>query len=55
MKIRKIGVFNGAEVTDLDLTKPLNDDVVVALEQSHAPASRVTIRIFTSKAPRSGE
>ena len=34
--VRKIGVFLGAEVTNVDLTKPLPTEAVDALKQAHA-------------------
>jgi taurine dioxygenase len=36
MRIRKLGVFIGAEVVGLDLAKPLNRGTVAALTQAHA-------------------
>lgn len=36
LQIRRIGVFLGAEVTGLDLTRPLDGDTVEALRQAHA-------------------
>lgn len=36
LQIRRIGVFLGAEVTGLDLTRPLDADTVEALKQAHA-------------------
>ena len=36
MEIRKVGVFLGAEVTGLDLTKPLAEDSVDSIRQAHA-------------------
>lgn len=36
LQIRRIGVFLGAEVTGLDLTRPLDGDTVETLRQAHA-------------------
>lgn len=35
-KVRRIGVFLGAEVTDIDLTRPLDQQTVDSLTQAHA-------------------
>ena len=36
LKIRRLGVFLGAEVTGIDLTRPLDEPTVEALKQAHA-------------------
>jgi taurine dioxygenase len=36
LKIQRIGVFLGARVTGVDLTKPLDDSTIAALRQAHA-------------------
>ncbi|HYF17323.1 MAG TPA: TauD/TfdA family dioxygenase, partial [Ramlibacter sp.] len=36
LSIRRIGVFLGAEITGLDLTRPLDQATVAALRQAHA-------------------
>lgn len=36
LSVRKIGVFLGAEVTDVDLSQPLDEKTVAAIAQAHA-------------------
>ena len=36
LSIRRVGVFLGAEVTGVDLTKPLDEPAVAAIRQAHA-------------------
>src|SRR5918996_4373388 len=36
LRIRRVGVFLGAEVTGVDLTRPLDEATVEALKQAHA-------------------
>ena len=36
ISVRKLGVFLGAEVTDVDLSKPLDDETIIAIAAAHA-------------------
>ena len=36
LRIRRVGVFLGAEITGIDLTRPLDAVTVEALKQAHA-------------------
>ena len=36
IRVKRVGVFLGAEITGVDLTKPLDEATVQALKQAHA-------------------
>ena len=50
LSIRRRGVFLGAEVTGIDLTRPLDEPTVAALSRAHAEHGVLVLSEFTGAA-----